>query len=124
MNEKMQELIIKEIGMIGTIALIGTILVTCLFPENNIVITLLFGAVTSSITGLLTFLNTKNMTEKQDETLEKYHLNKALNNEKITQGCIEFNTEEEMKEYLKNHTVEDMITNADIITYEAEEDVQ
>lgn len=71
MNEKMQELIIKEVGLLGTIALIGTILVTCLFPENNIAITLLFGAVTSIISGLLTFLNTKNMTEKEEEVLEQ-----------------------------------------------------
>ena len=70
MNEKMQELIIKEVGMLGTIALIGTILVTCLFPDNNIVITLLFGAVTSTITCLSTFLNTKNMTEKQEEIIQ------------------------------------------------------
>lgn len=71
MNEKMQELIIKEIGLLGTIALIGTIIVTCIFPENTIIITLLFGAVTSIISGLLTFLNTKNMTEKEEEILEK-----------------------------------------------------
>lgn len=71
MNEKMQELIIKEVGLLGTIALIGTILVTCLFPDNNVAITLLFGAVTTIIGGLLTFLNTKNMTEKQEEIIEE-----------------------------------------------------
>ena len=71
MKTETQELIIKEVGLLGTIALIGTILVTCLFPENNIAITLLFGAVTSSISGLLTFLNTKNMTEKEAEILEQ-----------------------------------------------------
>lgn len=71
MNEKMQELIIKEVGIIGTIALIGTILVTCLFPNNDIAITLLFGAVTSIIGGLLTFLNTKNMSDKESEILRE-----------------------------------------------------
>lgn len=74
MNEKMQELIIKEMGVIGVIALIGTITITCLFPDNEMAITLLFGAVTAIITGLFTFLNTKNMTEKQAENLEQYHI--------------------------------------------------
>ena len=77
MNEYMQELIIKEIGLLGIIALIGTILVTCLFPDNNIVITLLFGAVTSIISGLLTFLNTKNMSEKESEVLEQNILSRV-----------------------------------------------
>ena len=71
MNEKMQELIIKEVGIIGIIALIGTIMVTCLFPDNEIATTLLFGAVTSIIGGLLTFLNTKNMSEKESEILRE-----------------------------------------------------
>lgn len=72
MNEHMQELIIKEVGILGCIALIGTILVTCMFPENTVAVTLLFGAVTTIIGGLLTFLNTKNMTEKQEEIIEQH----------------------------------------------------
>lgn len=71
MNEHMQELIIKEVGILGAIALVGTILVTCMFPENTVAITLLFGAVTTIIGGLLTFLNTKNMTEKQEEIIQE-----------------------------------------------------
>lgn len=71
MNEKMQELIIKELGAIGSIALLGTIIVTCILPENTIIITLLFGAVTSIIGALSAFLNTKNMTEKEEEILER-----------------------------------------------------
>ncbi len=71
MNEKMQELIIKEMGIMGVIALLGTITITCLFPDNEMAITLLFGAVTAIITGLFTFLNTKNMTEKESEILEQ-----------------------------------------------------
>lgn len=72
MNEHMQELIIKEVGILGAIALVGTILVTCMFPENTVATTLLFGAVTTIIGGLLTFLNTKNMTEKQEEIIEQH----------------------------------------------------
>jgi hypothetical protein len=75
MNEKMQELIIKEMGVICVIALIGTITITCLFPDNEMAITLLFGAVTAIITGLFTFLNTKNMSEKEAEILEQNILN-------------------------------------------------
>lgn len=121
MNERMQELIIKEVGILGTIALLGTILVTCLFPDNTIVTTLLFGAVTSSITALVTFLNNKNMTEKQEETLTKYHLNKALNNnEEVTRGNMKFNTQEEMEEYL----IKNMVNNADTTKLEEEDDVQ
>lgn len=67
----MQELIIKEMGIIGVIALIGTITITCLFPDNEMAITVLFGAVTAIITGLFTFLNTKNMSEKEAEVLEQ-----------------------------------------------------
>ena len=72
MNERMQELIIKEVGILGCIALTGTILVTCMFPDNTVAVTLLFGAVTTIIGGLLTFLNTKNMTEKQEEIIEQH----------------------------------------------------
>ena len=81
MNEKMQELIIKELGLIGTLALIGTILVSAFIPENATSITILFGAVTATISSLGTFLTGKNTAEKQEETLEKYYIDK---NEPIT----------------------------------------
>lgn len=71
MNEYMQELIIKEVGIIGIISLIGTIIVTCIFPDNTIAVTVLFGAVTSVVSGLFTFLNGKNVTDKEKEILEQ-----------------------------------------------------
>ena len=74
MNEKMQELIVKELGILGIIALLGTITVTCIIPENTIIITLLFGAVTSIIGALSAFLNTKNMTEKEEEIIKEHIL--------------------------------------------------
>ena len=79
MNEHIQELIVKELGLIGTIALIGTILVTCTFPENITAITLLFGAVTSIIGALAAFLNTKNMSEKEAEILEQQVIERNSN---------------------------------------------
>ena len=85
MNEQLQTLIIKELGLIATLALTGTILVSAFIPENTTTITLLFGAVTATISALGTFLTGKNMTEKQEETLEKYYINKEINKEEIVE---------------------------------------
>lgn len=71
MNEKMQQLIIRELGIIAVIALIGTIILSIILPENMAIIALIFGVVTTIVGALSAFLNTKNMTEKEEEVLEQ-----------------------------------------------------
>lgn len=71
MNEKMQQLIIRELGIIAAIALIGTIILSIILPENMAIIALIFGVVTTIVGALSAFLNTKNMTEKEEEVLEQ-----------------------------------------------------
>lgn len=67
----MQQLIIRELGIIAAIALIGTIILSVILPENMAIIALIFGVVTTIVGALSAFLNTKNMTEKEQEILEK-----------------------------------------------------
>jgi uncharacterized protein YacL len=75
MDEKMQQLIIQELGLIAAIALIGTILLSILLPDNMAIIALIFGVVTTIVGALSAFLNTKKLTEKQEETLTEYYMN-------------------------------------------------
>lgn len=67
----MQQLIIRELGIIAAIALIGTIILSIILPENMAIIALIFGVVTTIVGALSAFLNTKNMTEKEEEVLEQ-----------------------------------------------------
>lgn len=125
MNSENQKLIISIFGICLIIALIGTIILAIL-GQGIEVITIFLGIVTTIIGILATFLTGKNMTEKQEETLEKYTIQKALNDENCSMlmGNISFDTREEMEDYLKNHTVKDMITEADTIQMDGEGDVQ
>ena len=79
---------------------------------------------TAIFTALATFLQGKNMTEKQNETLEQYYKDKANKEDQLTLGSISWDTREEMEDYLKNHTVEDMINEADTIELAGDGDVQ
>jgi len=67
----MQQLIIRELGIIAAIALIGTIILSIILPDNMAIIALIFGVVTTIVGALSAFLNTKNMTEKEEEVLEQ-----------------------------------------------------
>lgn len=71
LNEEMQQLIIRELGIIAAIALIGTIILSIILPENMAIIALIFGVVTTIVGALSAFLNTKNMSEKEAEVLEQ-----------------------------------------------------
>ena len=124
MNEKNQKTIIYLLGIALYITLIGAIIMVLAGVALEVIV-VFTGIATAIVTALVTFLQGKNMSEKQDETLEKYYLNKAINNDdKLVLGSIAFDTEEEMDEYLKNHTVEDMINEADTVELDGEGDVQ
>ena len=73
----MQRLIIQELGIIAAIALIGTIILSIILPNNMAIIALIFGVVTTIVGALSAFLNTKNMSEKESETLENDILKRA-----------------------------------------------
>lgn len=80
MNSENQRLIIYIFGGCLLVALIGTILLAVM-GQGIEVITIFLGIVTTIIGILATFLTGKNMTEKQEETLERYTIQKALNEE-------------------------------------------
>ncbi len=79
MNSENQKNIITIFGLCLTIALTGTILMAILGKGIEI-ITIFISIVTTIIGILATFLQGKTMTEKQTETLEKYHIQQAINN--------------------------------------------
>lgn len=79
MNSENQKNIITIFGLCLTIALTGTILMAILGKGIEI-ITIFISIVTTIIGILATFLQGKTMTEKQTETLEKYHIQQAQNN--------------------------------------------
>ena len=79
MNSENQKNIITIVGLCLTIALTGTILMAILGKGIEI-ITIFISIVTTIIGILATFLQGKTMTEKQTETLEKYHIQQAINN--------------------------------------------
>lgn len=93
MNSENQKLIISIFGICLIIALIGTIILAIL-GQGIEIITIFLGIVTTIIGILATFLTGKNMTEKQEETLEKYTIQKALNDENCSMlmGNISFDT--------------------------------
>lgn len=80
MNSENQRLIIYILGGCLLIALTGTILLAVI-GQGIEIITIFLGIVTTIIGILATFLTGKNMTEKQEETLEKYTLRKHINEE-------------------------------------------
>lgn len=121
MNSENQKTIIKIFGACLTITLIGVIIMAIRGTPLEI-ITIFTGIFTAIFTALATFLQGKNMTEKQNETLEQYYRDKAKDDQ-VTIGSIAFDTEDEMTEYLKNH-IEDMITEADTVERDGEGDVQ
>ena len=122
MNSENQKIIICIFGACLIISLIGTILIS-IMGQGLEIVTIFIGIVTTIIGILATFLQGKNMTEKQSETLEKYYKDKAKESD-ITLGSISFETKEEMEDYLKSHSVEDMIKDADTLEIGGGDDVQ
>lgn len=76
MNTENQHTIILIFGACLIIALTGTILLA-LLGQGIEIITIFLGIVTTILGVLATFLTGKNMTEKQEETLEQYYRDKA-----------------------------------------------
>lgn len=76
MNAENQNTIIKIFGATLILALAGTISLA-LHGQGIEIITLFLGIITTILGVLATFLTGKNMTEKQEETLEQYYKDKA-----------------------------------------------
>lgn len=123
MNAENQKIIIIIIGACLIITLIGTILIGIINGKLEL-ITLFVGIVTTLVGILATALQGKKMTEKQEETLEQYYIDKAIQNDtEAIIGSMSFQNREEMEDYLENKTVQELIEEADTHTMGGE-DVQ
>ena len=80
MNEKNQKTIIYILGIALYLTLAGAIIMVLTGIALEIIV-VFTGIATAIVTALVTFLQGKNMSEKQNETLEKYYLEKANDTE-------------------------------------------
>lgn len=121
MNNEIQKLIITELGIIAITALIEILILIRIQPQLDItIIVALVGLVNAITGGLIGFLTGKAIYEPQQQ--ENY-IPETTPAEAII-GSKQFESKEDLENYINNHTVQELMDDADdveTITQEKEE---
>lgn len=112
MNNEIQKLIIKLLGAIAVTALIEILILIRIQPQLDItIIVALVGLVNAITGGLIGFLTGKAIYEPQQQ---EYIIPESNPAEAII-GSKQFETKEDLDEYINNHTVQELMDDADDI---------
>ena len=111
MNNEIQKLIITELGIIAVTALIEILILIRIQPQLDItIIVALVGLVNAITGGLIGFLTGKAVYEPQQVN----YIPETEPTEAII-GSKQFESKEDLEDYINNHTVQELMDDADDI---------